>query len=304
MASDEFQQLSTAVTANDAAAVASLLERDPSLKARLNDPLPTESFGTVALQVAVRRANRAMIDALLDAGADINQRSHWWAGSFGVFDDADAADWLPDYLISRGARLEPTAAAKLNRLDALKAMVAANPSAVHARGGDGQTALHRARDRRDGGLPARSRRRHRRARRRSRVQAGAVSGPRSAGRGAVSRLARLLHRHPARRGARRHGRRRAPSRREPACCPHERGRDVVPDEKPSCRRHHLHLDARRQENGAHYRPGVRTRRCRAAALEGQRRLVESDDGVRARRRRPRALADRRASRAGAGASTG
>jgi ankyrin repeat protein len=144
MASDEFQQLSIAVTANDAAAVASLLERNPSLKAKLNDPLPTESFGTLALQVAVRRANRAMIDALLDAGADINQRSHWWAGSFGVFDDADAADWLPDYLISRGARLEPTVAAKLNRLDDLKAMVTADPAAVHARGGDGQTALHRA----------------------------------------------------------------------------------------------------------------------------------------------------------------
>src|SRR4249919_409254 len=89
MASDEFQQLSAAVTANDAASVASLLQRTPALKARLNDALPTESFGTVALQVAVRRANRAMIDALLEAGADINQRSHWWAGSFGVFDDAD-----------------------------------------------------------------------------------------------------------------------------------------------------------------------------------------------------------------------
>ena len=96
MASDEFQQLGAAITANDAAGVASLLERNPSLKARLNDPLPTESFGTVALQVAVRRANRAMIDDLLDAGADINRRSHWWAGSFGVLDDADAADWLAD----------------------------------------------------------------------------------------------------------------------------------------------------------------------------------------------------------------
>jgi ankyrin repeat protein len=144
MAPDEFQQLGAAVAANDAAAVASLLQRNPPLKARLNEPLPTESFGTVALQVAVRRANRAMIDVLLDAGADINQRSHWWAGSFGVLDDADAADWLPDYLISRGATLDPTAAAKLNRLDDLRAMVAADRSAVQARGGDGQTSLHRA----------------------------------------------------------------------------------------------------------------------------------------------------------------
>jgi ankyrin repeat protein len=144
MASDELRQLSDAITANDAAAVARVLESHPSLKARLNEPLPTEAFGTVALQLAVKRANRAMIDVLLDAGADINQRSHWWAGSFGVFDDADAADWLPDYLISRGARLDPTAAAKLNRFDDLKAMVTAEPSAVHARGGDGQTALHRA----------------------------------------------------------------------------------------------------------------------------------------------------------------
>jgi ankyrin repeat protein len=144
MATDELQQLGAAVAADDAAAVARLIERNAALKARLNEPLPTESFGTVALQVAVRRASRAMIDVLLDAGADVNQRSHWWAGGFGVLDDADAADWLADYLISRGARLDPTAAAKLDRLDDLKAMVAADPSAVHARGGDGQTALHRA----------------------------------------------------------------------------------------------------------------------------------------------------------------
>jgi ankyrin repeat protein len=145
MASDELHQLGAAVRADDVAAVAALLTRYPRLKSTLNDALPTESFGTVALQIAVRRANRAMIDVLLDAGADINQRSHWWAGSFGVLDDADRADWLADYLISRGARLDPTTAAKLNRLDDLKAMVAADPSAVHVRGGDGQTPLHRAR---------------------------------------------------------------------------------------------------------------------------------------------------------------
>jgi ankyrin repeat protein len=138
------QALADAVRSNDASAVAALLAREPELKASLDAPMAGESFGGTALLAAVRRANRAMIDVLLDAGASINQRSHWWAGSFGVLDDGDAAEWLPDYLIARGATLDPTAAAKLNRLDDLKAMIAADPSAVHARGGDGQTALHRA----------------------------------------------------------------------------------------------------------------------------------------------------------------
>jgi ankyrin repeat protein len=137
-------ELGDAVRSNDAAAVAALLAREPALKASLDAPLAGESFGGTALLAAVRRANRAMIDVLLEAGANINQRSHWWAGSFGVLDDGDAADWLADYLIARGATLDPTAAAKLNRLDDLEAMIAADPSAVHARGGDGQTALHRA----------------------------------------------------------------------------------------------------------------------------------------------------------------
>ena len=302
MASDEFQQLGAAVAANDAAAVASLLQRNPHLKARLNDPLPTESFGTVALQVAVRRANRAMLDVLLDAGANINQRSHWWAGGFGVLDN-DGGNWLR--LSSAGPWSTPYAAP----LDWACSSALKHP---HRRRSGGRAYARRRRadaaprgvEHRDRGVAAGPRRRHQRPRYRPRIDAGPVSAPRSAACDEVSGLARLPHRHPARRGARRLRCRRAASRREPVCRPHERGRDVVPDEEPSCRRQHLHLDARRQENGAHDRPGVRPRRRRASAVEGQRRVAEPDDGVRARRRRPGALADFNASRARAGASAG
>jgi ankyrin repeat protein len=46
------------------------------------------------------------------------------------------------YLLSRGATLTPHAAARLGMIDELRAMITADPSAVHARGGDGQMPLH------------------------------------------------------------------------------------------------------------------------------------------------------------------
>ena len=84
--------------------------------------------------------SRAMLDVLLDAGADINARSQWWAGSFGLLDSADPA--LADYAIRRGAVVTIHAAARLGMLDRLKEMIAADPSLVHTPGGDGQTPLH------------------------------------------------------------------------------------------------------------------------------------------------------------------
>ncbi len=128
-----------AINNNDEMRVAQVLQEHPELKSRLNDPLPGFAFGGTALLQAVRGANRKAIDILLDAGADINQRSHWWAGSFGVLDDDRG---LAPYLIERGARLDVHAAARLGMFDQLKELVSANPDSVHARGGDGQTPLH------------------------------------------------------------------------------------------------------------------------------------------------------------------
>ncbi len=115
-----------------------MLAVQPALKSNLNDPL--FAFGQPAIACAASHGNRAVIDVLLDSGADVNARSNWWAGSFGALDSADEA--TSAYLIERGARLDGHAAARLGWLDKLKELIAADPAVVHARGGDGQTPLH------------------------------------------------------------------------------------------------------------------------------------------------------------------
>lgn len=134
-----------AVGAGDVTAVRRALAATPGLRSRLDEPVPGGPFGATALLWAVYQGQRDLISALLDAGADINARSHWWAGSFGVLDhDGDRS--LADWLIARGARVDAHASARLGMLDRLRELLAADPSLVHARGGDGQTPLHFARD--------------------------------------------------------------------------------------------------------------------------------------------------------------
>jgi len=136
--------LAAAVQANDAAAVARALDAHPALETRIDDELPEQAFGSAAIHAAVRHGNREMIDVLLRAGADINQRTHWWAGGFHVLDDADGQGGLADFLIGRGAALDVVSASRLGRLEDVRRIVHADPSAVRARGGDGHTALHAA----------------------------------------------------------------------------------------------------------------------------------------------------------------
>ena len=132
--------LVAAVQSNDANATRSLLARHPELAARLDDPLPGLHFDGILLGAAVQRSNREMVDLLLGAGADINARSHWWAGGFGVLDSCDPA--FAPFLIERGARVDANAASRLGMLDTLRRIVESDPTAVNARGGDGQTPLH------------------------------------------------------------------------------------------------------------------------------------------------------------------
>jgi ankyrin repeat protein len=137
--------LAAAIRANDTAAVARVLEEHPELKARIDDPVPCGAFGQTALLAAVQRQNRDMVDVLLRAGANINQKSHWWAGGFHVLDDAAETPWMASFLMGRGAVPEIHHAVRLEMVEEVRRMLSENPALVHARGGDGQLPLHFAR---------------------------------------------------------------------------------------------------------------------------------------------------------------
>src|ERR1700722_16327474 len=134
------EALKAAVCDSDASRVPELLKKHPELRARINEPLPDYGFGAQALFAAVQRSDRATIDVLLQAGADIRKRTDWWAGGFGVLDDCDPS--LVEFLVERGAVVDAHAAARLGLMPKLRELVAADLGAVHAKGGDGQTPLH------------------------------------------------------------------------------------------------------------------------------------------------------------------
>lgn len=136
------QALTNAIRANHAADVKDVLEQYPELRDRLNEPLADYDFRGTALVAATQRTNLAVIDILLAAGADINGKSHWWAGGYGVLDEADPA--FAPALIARGAVVHPHAAARLGMIDTLKDLIASDPDTVHVRGPDGQLPLHGA----------------------------------------------------------------------------------------------------------------------------------------------------------------
>lgn len=129
-----------AVRIDDVASARRLLEAHGDLRDVLDDPLPGLAFGSTLLSLPAQSGNQEMIDLLLHFGADIRVKSHWWAGGFGVL-DVCSPDFAP-FLIERGAVLTAYSASRLGRLDDLHRIVAENPSAVHDRGGDGQTPLH------------------------------------------------------------------------------------------------------------------------------------------------------------------
>ena len=137
---DPVEALTAAIKADSASLVREVLLRHPSLKSRIDEPLPNYSFDTPALVAAVQKGNRDIVDVLLNAGANINERTRWWAGSFGVLDCAGPK--LADHLISRGATVDIHAAARLGMIDRVREHLTRDPQLVHARGGDGQLPLH------------------------------------------------------------------------------------------------------------------------------------------------------------------
>src|SRR5690606_30620663 len=133
---DEFR---AAIHRGDVPAVHRMLEGDEFYRQQVNAPI----FAFGGRPIAQAKTNRAMVDLLLEFGADLNLKSDWWAGGWGIVDDVDAD--TADFQISRGAAMDIFAAAHLDRLDRLRELLNADPSLVHARGGDGCRPLHYAR---------------------------------------------------------------------------------------------------------------------------------------------------------------
>jgi len=132
---DAIESVKKAFREDDAASVRKLLEQFPEIRERINEPIGP--FDSPAIS-NVR--SREMLDVLLDAGADINAKSRWWAGGFGLLHGAEPE--LAAYAIQRGAAVDAHAASRLGMLDRLREIITAEPALVHARGGDGQTPLH------------------------------------------------------------------------------------------------------------------------------------------------------------------
>ena len=72
------QAFITAVENGDAGTVKNLLTTDEALAAQID--APWFSFDAPAIVFAAAAGNRELIDVLLEAGANIDVKSSWWAG--------------------------------------------------------------------------------------------------------------------------------------------------------------------------------------------------------------------------------
>ena len=124
-------------------ALRSWLEEHQDLPPRIDQPW--FAFDAPAIVVAAGQGDRHLLEVLLEFGADINARSRWWAGGFGVLDNPKVLDnnaELAAFLIERGGRVDVHAAAGLGDLQRLERLLGDSPDLIHARGGDGQLPLH------------------------------------------------------------------------------------------------------------------------------------------------------------------
>jgi ankyrin repeat protein len=129
------KQARKAVLDDDVVAFRKARDECPDVRSRIDEP--AFDFGTPLI---IHVKSKAMLDELLAIGADINKRSSWDPGSFGILDTAPPD--IAAYAIERGAVVTIHAACRLGMIDRVKELIAVDPQSVHARGGDGQTPLH------------------------------------------------------------------------------------------------------------------------------------------------------------------
>ena len=128
-----------AVQIGDVDQVRRLLQSHGDLVSRINEPM----FGFKSPAVHVARTNLDLLDLLLAHGADLNVRTSWEKGGFGVLEQVTPEQAAP--LVARGARIDIWAASNLGMMAELATLIAGDPALVHAKGGDGKRPLHFAR---------------------------------------------------------------------------------------------------------------------------------------------------------------
>jgi ankyrin repeat protein len=134
------EQFHSALQAGDVEGVATLLAAHADVRAAVNAPMGP--FGQ--RPIASVKKQPPLVDVLIAHGADLNLKSAWWAGPFGILEyDITPAEAAP--LIARGAIVDIFAAAHLGMGDRVRELLEGDPALAFARGGDGKTALHCAR---------------------------------------------------------------------------------------------------------------------------------------------------------------
>ena len=127
-----------AIKARQPNVVDSLLTNNEELRANIDQPW----FAFDSPAVVTCKDSEATIKILLKHGANINCRSQWWAGSFGVLDGASPE--MAQLLVERGAKLDIHSAAEQGMLELVSDFLDTDSELVNALGGDGQTPLHTA----------------------------------------------------------------------------------------------------------------------------------------------------------------
>ena len=139
------QTFITAVQDGDIDAVKHLLATDKTFAAQVD--APWFSFDAPAIVFAAASGNRELIKVLLDAGANIDVKSSWWAGGASALHHVAGSmlnydKELAEYLIERGATVDAHAAAGLDMSGTLAELIRENPEVVNALGCDGMSPLH------------------------------------------------------------------------------------------------------------------------------------------------------------------
>ena len=137
---DILDQWKSAVRTGDVARVRRLFESHPELADHVNDQM----FDFDRSAVFECRDNLPLIDLLLEYGADLNQKTGWPEGGFGLLEGIDPALATP--LIERGAIIDIWSAVWLNRTEDVHRLLEQNPSLITAPGGDGKHPVHYAPD--------------------------------------------------------------------------------------------------------------------------------------------------------------